>query len=262
MAVIAKLREYHSLSEAAVGDVEDLIRSVVKVERGAEILGAAHEPDPVRALLEGWACRYVILPNGDRQIIGMMTAGDFSDTRAIRLAVRNFGIMAMTDATIAVISPVQFKSVLDQHRDVVLAVAKAQLADESIMQMWIANMARKSARQRMAHLLCEMVSRVSRSNASLRLVIKLPFVQTDLADVLGMSPVHVNRILQSLRTDGLIHFRSKWLEVSDYAGLAAVAEFDPSYLYYGQSADGAKAAARQKAPSGKTPAPPRPPEAG
>jgi CRP-like cAMP-binding protein len=234
--VIKKLVKYNCLSTEAIADIEHMLHRKSKVKRGIDILAGEGSADAaIAVILDGWACRYILLPSGDRQIIGLMAAGDFSDTRAIRLAVSSFGIMAMTDATIAWISPPRFNAVLDRNRDVVVAFAKAQLAEESIMQTWIANMARKSAREAMAHLLCEIVSRVSRSNEDLDMVIKLPFAQSDLADLLGLSPVHVNRVLQSLRADGLIHLRSKWLEVCDYPGLAAVAEFDPSYLYYGEA---------------------------
>ena len=237
---VLKLARYHSLSGAAVRDIEVALSRRVKIERRAEIV--ADDGDggaPLWVLLEGWACRYVLLANGERQIVGLMTAGDFCDTRTIRLATRNFGTMAMTDVVVAVVARRRFNALLDLHRDVVLALAKAQLADESIMQTWIANMARKTARQRMAHLLCEMVSRVSRSSGQLNLVIKLPFIQLDFADILGISPVHVNRVLMGLRSDKLIHLQSKWLEVRDYYALARIAEFDPGYLYYDESAQNA-----------------------
>lgn len=237
-SVVEKLERYNSLSAGAIVDVDGMLHRRTKVKRGVDVLldGDDTSDAAIAVMLDGWACRYILLPNGDRQIIGLLTAGDFSDTRAIRLVAPTFGIMSMTDATIAWISPARFNAMLDRNRDVVVAFAKAQLAEESIMQTWIANMARKSAKERMAHLLCEIVSRVSRSEEDLRMVVKLPFAQSDLADLLGLSPVHVNRVLQSLRADGLIHLRSKWLEVCNYPGLAAVAEFDPSYLHYGEAA--------------------------
>jgi CRP-like cAMP-binding protein len=231
-SVVTVLSNFNPISLEAAQDLEALTAKKTSVLRHDELPPFEGNERQVWVLLEGWACRYMTLPNGDRQIVGLMTAGDFSDTRSIRLASSNIGIMAMTDVSIAFIQRDRFNELLDRHRDVVMAVAKAHLADESIMRTWIANMARKPAKQRMAHLLCEMVSRVSRVTPSLRMVIKLPFIQTDMADLLGISPVHVNRILQALRTEGLIHLRSKWLEISNYDALSALAEFDPGYLYY------------------------------
>lgn len=232
---ILKLFRYNELSDGAVTDLEAALSRRIKMRRGAEIVLDADAGAPVWVLMEGWACRYMMLPNGERQIVGLMTAGDFCDTRTIRLAVSNCHTMAMSDAVIAAVAGRRFNEVLDRHRDVVLALAKSRLADESIMQTWIANMARKTARQRMAHLLCEMVSRVSRFSDTLNMLIKLPFIQLDFADILGLSSVHVNRVLQALRADRLISFEGQWLEIKDYKALAREAEFDPTYLYYNES---------------------------
>jgi CRP-like cAMP-binding protein len=234
---VEKLARYHPLTPQAIADMKAMIEQPVAMKHGTEIMRDGDDPrrGTIFVILKGWACRYIIMPGGDRQITGLLTAGDFTDTRTIKLAVSNFGVMTLTDATVARISSARFKGVLDRHRDLVLAFAKAQLAEESIMQTWIANMARKSARERMAHLLCEIVSRVSAYSEDLRLMVKLPFAQADLADLLGLSPVHVNRTIQAMRAEGLIQLRSKWLEISDYNRLVSIAEFDPSYLHYGEA---------------------------
>ena len=234
-SVVVKLCKYNLLSASAVHAMNTLLTRTRQVPIGKEIIAAGEDADrDVWALVDGWASRYLLRPNGDRQIVGLMTPGDFCDFRDIRLSVRHFEIVTLTPATVVHIPRAQFNAVLDEHRDIVLAFAKAQLADESIMQMWIANMASKRALQRTAHLLCELVARVSRSTDQTTLDIEFPLAQSDLAYILGMSVVHVNRVLQSLRAEDLIRLQSHRLQVNDYPKLAKIAQFDPSYLYYGE----------------------------
>ena len=105
------------------------------------------------------------------------------------------------------------------------------LIEASIFREWIVNVGRREAYARIAHLLCETITRLRAVGLSDGLTCDLPITQTELADATGLSPVHVNRSVQSLRRDGLISFRAGSLTVKDWGGLVEAGGFDPAYLH-------------------------------
>ena len=93
------------------------------------------------------------------------------------------------------------------------------------------NTGRREAYARMAHLFCELVTRLGAVGLAPDLTCDLPMTQPELADALGITSVHVNRTVRDLRAAGLIALRGRRLTVNDWAGLQEAAEFDPTYLH-------------------------------
>ena len=107
----------------------------------------------------------------------------------------------------------------------------ATLVDEAILREWLVSMGRRSADKQMAHLFCELLVRLDGVGLVENNCYDLPLNQTDLSEILGLTPVHVNRTLQKLRADGLIQFISKRICIPDVPTLMAFVEFDPRYLH-------------------------------
>ena len=99
------------------------------------------------------------------------------------------------------------------------------------MREWIVSLGRRPADKRTAHLLCEMLLRFRAVGLTGDDSFELPLTQEDLADTMGVSVVHVNRVLQQFRSEGLITFESKRLTINDLGRLMEIGEFDPSYLH-------------------------------
>jgi CRP-like cAMP-binding protein len=109
--------------------------------------------------------------------------------------------------------------------------AQAAFVEIAILSRWALCLGRLSAQERLAHLLCELATRRGYTEDQRQARIDLPLTQEQLADVLGLTPVHVNRVVQQLRGAGLIAMRGRTMEIFDYQGLRAIAGFDPAYLH-------------------------------
>jgi CRP-like cAMP-binding protein len=105
--------------------------------------------------------------------------------------------------------------------------------DEAVLREWLVNMGRRPADQRIAHMFCEVRRRLDAVGLAPDATMDFPLSQTDLADSAGLSPVHVNRMIQQLRDEGLISWRGRVLQVLDVGALEAFAGFDPNYLHLG-----------------------------
>ncbi len=91
------------------------------------------------------------------------------------------------------------------------------------------SLGRRPANSRLAHLMCELKVRLETAELTEGLSYELPLTQTELAEILGLTPVHINRTLKELRETGVVTIRNRMVEIADWDGLVALAEFDPFY---------------------------------
>jgi CRP-like cAMP-binding protein len=108
------------------------------------------------------------------------------------------------------------------------------LQEEMIAREWLVNVGQRTAIERLAHLLCEIFTRMELVGLTDGGRCELPLTQVDLADTLALSTVHVNRTLQELRRQGLVSLSSGLLEIHDFAALQSAAMFAPDYLHPGR----------------------------
>ncbi|UZK70192.1 Crp/Fnr family transcriptional regulator [Sphingomonas sp. S1-29] len=196
-----------------------------------DLIREGDEPGPVFVILDGWACRYKILPSGARQIMAFMMPGDSCDLHVNLLPEMDHSIQAITTATVATISKETMQALMADHPAIARAMYTAQLIDESVMRAWIVSMGRRSSIERVAHLMCELYLRAY----SIGLVndgeVALPLSQLVLADALGMTSVHINRVLKELRIAGAMALRRGSLDIIDPIKLIQIAGFDENYLH-------------------------------
>lgn len=182
-------------------------------------------------LLKGFAFRQKLLRNGSRQIISIHIPAEFVDLQNGLLGIADHNVQSL-DGSEALVIP----------RGALLDVAKASpavrtamwidtLIDASIFREWVVNVGRRDSRARIAHLLCELVLRLKKIGAGDGGAYDFPLTQEQLADATGLTAVHTNRTLQSLRKDGLIQLSAKSLSVLDWERLKEVADFDELYLH-------------------------------
>ncbi|WP_375428920.1 Crp/Fnr family transcriptional regulator [uncultured Sphingomonas sp.] len=196
-----------------------------------DLIREGDEPGPVFVILEGWACRYKILPNGTRQIMAFLMAGDACDLHISMLAEMDHGIQAITTARVATVSREEMRTMMHDHPSIARAMYVAQLVDEGIMRAWIVSMGRRSSLERVAHLMCELYLRARDIGLTAAGHVELPLSQIVLADALGMTPVHMNRLLKDLRLAGAMALRRGNLTILDAAKLVQIAGFDENYLH-------------------------------
>lgn len=181
-------------------------------------------------VLIGWAARYKILRNGARQITRLLLPGDafYFDSSPDGTAIEE----------VVTLGPCRIVHIL--HSDMARAIERFPVIGEAmrgygcmenaVLSSWVVNIGRRDALERMAHLLCETYFRLALVDGAKDQQFYFPLTQDDLADVLGLTPVHINRKLQQLRADNLITLRSKQLTIQDLRELQQIAGFDSAYL--------------------------------
>ena len=183
-------------------------------------------------ILRGFAFRQKLLRDGSRQIISIHIPTEFFDLQNGMLLVADHNVQCINGAEAATIPREALLSLAIERPEVLRAIWIDTLIDASVFREWVVNVGRRDSRARIAHLLCELALRLR----SIGLVhddrFDFPLTQEQLADATGLTAVHTNRTLQSLRKDGLIQLTGRSLTVLDWDRLCEVAEFDELYLHH------------------------------
>ena len=222
------------LAELTAEDALALRNAVAAPRRHAarqDLIREGDEPGPMFVVLEGWACRYKILPNGTRQIMAFLMPGDACDLHIKLLAEMDHSIQTITPAVVATIGREQMRDMMHKHPNIASAMYSAQLIDEGIMRAWIVSMGRRSSTERVAHLMCELYLRARSTGLTEQDEFALPLSQLVLADSLGMTAVHINRVLKELRLSGAMALKRGSVTILDPAKLVQIAGFDENYLH-------------------------------
>lgn len=229
--LIRKLDGITRLSEADKQAIRGLPVIVKTIGPGQAIL---HEGDPSPyccLILNGWTLCQQLLSDGKRQILSVHVANDMPDLQSLHLPYPDFGMFALTGATIAFVPHVELRALMAAFPTVSAVFWRETLIVAAIHRAWITGLGRRDARGRLAHLFCEMRARLTAVGLNDGDTIPMPLRQTDLADVLGLTSVHVNRTMRELRAENLVRLESRRLEIRDWGALSAMAEFNPHYLY-------------------------------
>lgn len=189
------------------------------------------KPGSIFVVLEGWACRYKLLPEGTRQITAFLIPGDCSGLHASVLDAMEHAIAALTPCRVATVEGSRVQELIATRPALMQAFRRAQLVDEDTLRAWIVSMGRRSSVQRVAHLLCELFVRAGNVGLVSGGRVEVPLTQLVLGDALGLTAVHVSRVLKKLNNSGALDFTGRVLTVTDMAELARIAGFDDSYLH-------------------------------
>lgn len=228
--LLQKLQKRDQLSSEEQHVVATLRSTTYQVEAGGDIVREGDRPGFSSVLLSGWAARARVLANGGRAISALHLAGDFVDLHSFLLRPMDHSVVALTACRIAAVPHEQLRTATERHPHVARLLWLNTLIDAAIHREWMTGLARRSAVGRLAHLFCELLLRCQAVGLVEELAYDFPLTQPTLADVLGISTVHVNRSLKELRQDGLIRFGAGRLKILDWEGLTHVADFDPAYL--------------------------------
>jgi CRP-like cAMP-binding protein len=183
-------------------------------------------------MLKGFSYRQKLLRDGGRQIISFHIPSEFVDLQNGILGVADHNVQSVQRCEMAMVPRESINELMMDRPAIRLAMWIDTLVDASIFREWVVNVGRRDSRARVAHLLCELALRLEWIGAEKYGVFNLPLTQEQLADATGLTAVHTNRTLQSLRRDGLIQLTSGNLQVLDWDGLREVGDFDELYLHH------------------------------
>lgn len=199
-----------------------------------------HEGQPPRAVLliqSGWACRYKMLVDGRRQIVSFLVPGDTCDLHNTLLARMDHSIGALTPVRYAELSNGALQRLSAEYPRVGQALWWQMLTNISIQREWTMNIGQRNAQERLGHLFCELLVRLRSVGLADGNSYEFPLTQIDLAEATGLTPVHVNRTLQTLRGSGLLTLSGRAVTIPDFDALKRASLFSSDYLHLGDKID-------------------------
>lgn len=235
-ALTSKLQNYLSLSREDERLLRDAVVRVENLGASQDIIRVDEKPDYVHLILNGWACRYKYLEEGKRVILAYLIPGDLCDVHIAMLDHMDHSVGALTPIKVAYIPRVRIETLFKENNTLARAFFWTSLIEESTMREWFVNVTGRPADRRLAHLFCEMLYR-HRAAKLTRSVQRfdMPLTQSELADAMGITVVHTNRVLQKLRREELVDFSNKQLTILDWEGLRRFAGFSPGYMHLSET---------------------------
>lgn len=203
-----------------------------------DIMSEGDSTENLHLVVSGLAARYKLMPDGSRQILAFLIPGDLCDAEVFVLREMDHGIGALSETRCALIHADVMRSLLREVSSVAEALWWGTMTDSAVLRERIIDHGRRDARERIAHLFYEMLIRYRMIGEAGDNSFEFPVTQEEIADATGLTPVHVNRMLQQLREERLIEFRSKVLKVLDPPGLKQAARFNPNYLHLSRTERG------------------------
>jgi CRP-like cAMP-binding protein len=229
--LLMKLRFRDPIGPAEEAALRDAVAEVRDLPGERTFIAAGQPLDRSTVLLDGLIGRYKDLSGGQRQITELHVSGDFVDLHSFTLKVLDHNLMTLTPCRIAEVPHAALERVTERFPHLTRVLWFCTNLDACIHREWELSLGRRSAIQRTAHLFCELHVRLGIVGLATDAGFALPITQAVLAECLGLTPVHVNRVLRELREARLVAFRAGTVELTDLPGLRRVAEFDPGYLY-------------------------------
>lgn len=226
-----RLARLSFLSADELGALKDCAASRQSVNACAELVGEGVPADRLFFIEEGWACQYTTTRDGRRQILALSLPGDVCDPAALLLGQRDSGIRMLSSGTVLSVPRKRLVALAAAHPGITRAFTLLGFVDNAILSRRALSLGRLFARERLAHLLCELAVRLGHGAPDGMVTYDMPLTQEHLADALGLTPVHINRTMQALRRERLVESSRRMTTIFDVAVLRRIGGFQPDYLH-------------------------------
>jgi len=225
-----KLGTFVVLSDEELAALDRLHSRRKKFVAGRDIVHQGQANQSAYILASGWVCSYKLLSGGGRQIVDFQIPGDFLGLRSLLFRTADQNIEPVTRVEASEVLAADIWETFNKTPRLATAVLWAASRDEAMVVEHLVGIGRRDAKERTAHFLLELGARLKLVGLSTALGYACPLSQYMLADAMGLSAVHVNRVLRELRDDGMVTFQHGIVTIHDLDGLVALADFDKSYL--------------------------------
>lgn len=229
-ALIDKLSRRDRLGADEIKALQAALEPPRTVPAGQDLVRQRERPGQSTLLVRGFSARYTSLSDGRRQLTEINVMGDFVDLHSFLMQPMDHGVLTLTPCEVSCVSHGALRRITEQHPHLTRLLWLDTLIDAAIHRQWLVGMGRRSGLGRFAHLLCELCMRLEVVGQASGKSFQLPLTQPELGDALGLSAVHVNRLLAELRGEGLVEWRSPDVRILNWGRLVRIAEFDPAYL--------------------------------
>ena len=225
-----KLGNFVALSDGDLEMLAGLHRRRRSFAAGRDLVHQGQTHQTAYILAEGWVCSYKLLRDGTRQIVDFQIPGDFLGLRSVLFRTADHNIEPVTAVEASEVLDSDLLQAFATTPRLATAVLWAASRDEAMVVEHLVGIGRRNALERTAHFLLELSARLTLVGRGTREGFACPLSQYMLADALGLSSVHINRVLRVLREDGLLTFQQGQVTIHDFDGLVDLADFDRAYL--------------------------------
>ena len=198
---------------------------------GSYVVRENEPPVACGVLVSGYAYRQKLTGDGGRQILSIHIPGEPLDFQNVFLNIADHSVQMLTRGHLAMIPRAEIQRVAQSSAAIGHAILVNILVDASIFREWILNVGRRDAKSRLAHVLCELAVRLDAHGLTDDMGYHLPMTQAELADALGLTPVHLNRVIRALETDGLINRSKRDISFPNWERMRDMADFNERYLH-------------------------------
>ena len=229
--LVRKLDNVFILSDEERSAVSRLPTQIANLRADQDIVRERDRPSRCCVILKGFACSYKITSEGKRQIFSFSITGDMPDLQSLHLRILDNSLGTITPCMVGFIQHEALRELCESYPRIAGALWRDTLIEAAVFREWMVSIGRRDAYSRIAHLFCELLTRMRVAGLAVDGTCECPITQTEIADALGLTTVHVNRTLRDLREAGLVAFDGRVLKVLEWDGLREAGGFDPIYLH-------------------------------
>ena len=229
--MIRKLESNFKLTYEEKLALQEVPIQIADIKSNQDFVKIGDRPSQCCVVLEGFSCVYKLTSEGKRQIMALHVPGDIPDLQSLHLDIIDINIASISACKLGYVQHDDLHRLFKRHPRLNDAFWRQTLVDAAIFREWLLNIGQREAYTRIAHIICEILLRLKAVGLVEDETFTMPVTQAELADATGMTPVHMNRVLQTLRTDGLISGKRNQMHIPDWQKLVEAGEFDPIYLH-------------------------------
>ena len=229
--LVRKVASLAALSGEERDALERIPMMVRAVPAHRDIVRLGDRPSHSCLVLTGFAFRYKLIGEGRRQILNFHVPGDIPDLQSLHLPVLDHTVAALTNMTAGFIHHDALHEVSARFPRITGALWRDTLVDAAVLRERIVSIGQRDGLSRTAHFLCEMYMRLAAVDLASGWAMSMPITQVEIADALGLSPVHMNRMVRELRERRLITLDGSRLVILGWDALATLGDFDPAFLH-------------------------------
>ena len=223
--LVRKISAFVDLSAQDMNYLSDLQSTPIEVRKGKEIVHEGQAEQSAYIIHEGWACSFKLLSDGGRQIIAFPIPGDCVGLRSILLRTSDHSFSALTDTVVSRIQATRMRELFNDVPRLGAAILWAASRDEAMVVEHLVSIGRRTAMERTAHFLLELYDRLLLVGLAKNGSFECPLSQNVLADALGLSTIHVNRVLRQLREKGLVVVKNQTVVIQDMQAMKMLAGY-------------------------------------
>jgi CRP-like cAMP-binding protein len=224
--MIRKLRQHSELPNENIEALRSIIAPSRNLPEDSSIFREGDLSTRCCVILSGFAYRSKVSEDGKRQILSFHVAGDMPDLHGLPLKRMDYDLMTLSEAQLGFIDHEALEQILDGRPALARALWRESLIDAALFRQWIVNLGARSAPGRLAYLIAELRQRLGAMGLVVNEQFEFPITQSKLADALGVSAVHVNRVLQSFRTQGILDVRRRIVTLGDFEKILQLGGLD------------------------------------